>query len=155
VRTELQQVTQRSMAPEAGRAPSRPGQSQPEEFARTLAQIKTVPSGQKLDVRQVGISDGLWASGSTQAASTINTPFGKFDMNSRLRQVVDVKAASETEAFFMTHAPGEWWHNPAMREVFAKTYGNQALAILDATGTVPANMDPTWVTRGTNNTRPT
>jgi hypothetical protein len=61
--------------------------------------------------------------------------------------VVDVPATSEWHAYFLTHAPGEWWKNQNARAKFAEIYSETALVTLDWLGTVPENMDPTWVTR--------
>jgi hypothetical protein len=54
---------------------------------------------------------------------------------------------SEIEAYFITHAPGEWWHDPATRTEFATLYGSQALLALDATGRVPDNIDQNFTTQ--------
>jgi hypothetical protein len=62
------------------------------------------------------------------------------------RSVVDVPAASEMEAYFLTHAPAEWSSSPEARAKFAEIYGEPALVTLDWLGTVPNNMDSTWVT---------
>jgi hypothetical protein len=61
--------------------------------------------------------------------------------------VVDVPATSEWHAYFLTHAPGEWWKNQNARAKFAEIYSETALVTLDWLGTVPENMDPTWVTK--------
>lgn len=78
-------------------------------------------------------------------STVVHTPVGIFDLANMPRPVVDVDASSELEAYFMTHAPGEWCQRPLSRAAFAEIYGNTALAVLDSTGKVPKNMDPIWV----------
>ena len=78
-------------------------------------------------------------------STVVHTPVGIFDLANMQRPVVDVNASSELEAYFMTHAPGEWSKDPMSRAAFAKIYGNTALAVLDATGKVPKNMEQVWV----------
>jgi hypothetical protein len=51
------------------------------------------------------------------------------------------------EAYFISHAPGEWFRDAESRAAFAEIYGEKALVTLDWTLTVPVNRDPVWVTR--------
>jgi hypothetical protein len=110
---------------------------------------ETVP-----DVRSAATGEFSRAVESAGAAATqsaveeIHTPFGVFKLGAaEPRQVVDVKADSQWEAYFMTHQPAEWMYNEDSRAVFAEIYGKQALVTLDWDGTVPENVDPMWITK--------
>jgi hypothetical protein len=82
------------------------------------------------------------------ASSIIHTPLGPYDPNSRNnRLVTDVVGSSSMEVYFITHAPGEWMRDAAARSEFVKIYGADALVTVDRHGTVPKNIDPTWVTK--------
>lgn len=83
------------------------------------------------------------------AGKQVSTPFGVFTVGSEAhRSVRDVVAASEMQAYFMTHAPAEWLDYEEVRNEFCSIYGEQALAIAVRHKTVPENMDPMWVTKG-------
>jgi len=76
----------------------------------------------------------------------IHTPVGTFDPNSRVNNLVtDVAADSPAEAYFITHAPAEWMHDPEAVNRFTELYGAQAAAVLEHFGTVPKNIDPVWL----------
>jgi hypothetical protein len=78
-------------------------------------------------------------------STIVNTPFGQIDYAHPNRNVVDVQASSEMEAFFMTHAPAEWYKNAKDRAAFVDLYGTAALAVVDNTSKVPKNMESVWV----------
>jgi hypothetical protein len=78
-------------------------------------------------------------------STIVDTPIGVFDLKSTKRSVIDVDAASELEAYFMTHAPAEWYKDAKSRAAFSQIYGTAALAAVDSTSKVPKNMDPIWV----------
>jgi hypothetical protein len=80
------------------------------------------------------------------ATALIHTPMGTYDPNSRVHNLVtDVAADSPEEAYFITHAPAEWMHNPESVKRFTELYGAQAAAVLEYFGTVPNNIDPVWL----------
>ncbi len=99
--------------------------------------------------RGVATTEGVSGSGkaAVQASQEIHTPLGIIQLGpEQPRLVVDVGGRSEWEDFFLTHQPADWMRSDAARQEFAKIYGNQALVTLDYDGTVPRNVDPTWVT---------
>ena len=75
-------------------------------------------------------------------------PFISTDDEEASRTIDEIMAqARGWEAYFITHAPGEWFRNAESRAAFAEIYGEKALVTLDWTLTVPVNRDPTWVTK--------
>ena len=76
------------------------------------------------------------------------TPFGTSRDSETVREIDKIMAqARGWEAYFITHAPSEWFRNAESRAAFAEIYGEKALVTLDWTLTVPVNSDPTWVTK--------
>lgn len=87
-------------------------------------------------------------------AEEVYSPFGKIQLGSSGPSfvtgdplMIDVKADSELEAFFMTSQPADWMYRTEAREDFEQLYGKAALVTLDLDGTVPENVNPMWVTR--------
>ncbi len=81
------------------------------------------------------------------STSTIQTPFGPIERtgpgapSGGSEPILD-----EMRVYFITHQPGEWIHDQATRDAFAKLYGEKALVTLDWLGTVPENNDAMWQT---------
>jgi hypothetical protein len=111
-----------------------PETAEPQRGSGARASQRTAP-----DPGSNGTSDG------GPIEEIIVTPFGDYVKGAKSKFVTTV-SGTEEEIEFKTHAPGEWIRNDAMRAKFAEIYGEKALVTLDWTGTVPDNVDPTWVT---------
>jgi hypothetical protein len=99
------------------------------------------------------VSSGIRAQSATanigctsSSGVSIVTPFGNYSGSSRTASgnaFVDNEAwgpMSGMRAYFYTHQPGEWMFNSALRQEFARIYGEKALVTADWTFTVPENV---------------
>ncbi len=148
--TSASSIGSRGIAKQSGRSSG--------EFAGTLAAAASrltvpasvTPSGGADAVTQylrTGVSPDAAKTGTrSDSQQTAQPPTNPFAAAAADYPVVNV-GGSGMEVYFKTHAPGEWWQRPAARAAFAELYGEAALVTLDYTGTVPENMDPTWVTK--------
>ena len=80
-------------------------------------------------------------------SETSAPPFSGPDGGEAPREIDEIMArARGWEAYFITHAPSEWFRQSEARANFAEIYGQKALVTLDWTLTVPVNYEPAWVT---------